>query len=499
MASSTYHANKEQMATLARSTPLRPRLMFRPTLLIAFAAAVITALVQSFLVPIDCDVSWLTTVNEKMLAGQRLYVDIIEVNPPASIWLYTPFVWLAHQLQLRPEAMIVAAFIAGALATSALALRIGAHLRRSPNPLIFFALLCFVELLLPLGTFAQREHAAILFAAPALTALAVLSEKRALSLPLRVIAGLAAGLVIAIKPHFALAIIPAVVLAAWQARALRPMIPAAAAAIAVIALYAAAVVVFTPEYLQLLPMLAAAYLPLHDYWLTLLRGPVVIVPLAIYALALFLRPGRVAALAAMFLIASAGFAVAGLIQGKGYLNHALPGMALGFVGLVLLALEPGIERDRRNFVLAATAALACLEVYAMASIQPIRGLAEAVQRVAPPRPSVITLGPDLLTGHPLVRNVGGRWAGSRAGMYIAVGAYSELPGARGPAKARLFRWYEDDVAAFANDVQRERPDVILVDARPELAWLRKEPKIQRAVAGYRPRARVGDVEIWVRR
>jgi hypothetical protein len=487
------------MATLAQSPLLRWVPASRPVLLIGLAAAAVAALVQSFLVPIDCDVSWLITVNEKMLAGQRLYVDIIEVNPPASIWLYTPFVWLAHQLDLRPEAVIVAAFIAGALATSALALRIGAHLRRPPNPPIFFALLCFVELLLPLGTFAQREHAAILFAAPALTALAVLAEKRTLSLPLRVIAGVAAGLVIAIKPHFALAIVPAVVLAAWQARTLRPMIPAAAAAIAVVALYAAAVVIFTPEYLQLLPMLAAAYLPLHDYWLTLLRGPVVIVPLAIYALALFLRPGRVAALPAMFLIASAGFALAGLIQGKGYLNHALPGMALGFVGLVLLTTEPRIERDRRNFVLAATAALACLEVYAMASIQPIRGLAEAVTRVAPPRPSVITLGPDLLTGHPLVRNVGGRWAGSRAGMYIAVGAHSELAVARGPAKARLLRWYQADVAAFANDVQRERPDVILVDARPELAWLRKEPKIQSAIAGYGPRARVGDVEVWVRR
>jgi hypothetical protein len=304
-------------------------------------------------------------------------------------------------------------------------------------------------------------------------------------------------LVIAIKPHFALAIIPAVALAAWRARALQPMIPAAAAAIAVVGLYGAAVVVFTTEYLQLLPMLRAAYLPLHEQWLIFLRGPVVIVPLAIYALALFLRPGRVAALPAMFLIASAGFAVAGLIQGKGYLNHALPGMALGFVGLVLLALEPGIDRGRRSFVLVATAALACLELYAMASIQPMPGLAQAVTRVAPPRPSVITLGPDLLTGHPLVRNVNGRWAGSRAGMYIAVGAHSEF--STGHPDPRLLRWYEADVAAFVKDVQRERPDVILVDARPELAWLRQEPKIQSVVGGYGPRARVGDVEIWVRR
>jgi len=221
------------------------------------------------------------------------------------------------------------------------------------------------------------------------------------------------------------------------------------------------------------------------------------VPLAIYALALFLRPGRVATLPAMFLIASAGFALAGLIQGKGYLNHALPGMALGFVGLVLLAMQDGIERGRRNFVLAATAALACLELYAMASIQPIPGLAQAVTRVAPPHPSVITLGPDLLTGHPLVRNVNGRWAGSRAGMYIAVGAHSEL--SSGHPDARLLGWYHADIDAFANDVQRERPDVILVDTRPELAWLRQEPKIRSAVAGYRPRARVDDVEVWVRR
>ena len=118
------------MATLAQSPLLRCVPMTRATLLIGFAATVVAALVQSFFVPIDCDVSWLITVNEKMLAGQRLYLDIVEVNPPASIWLYTPFVWIAGQLQLRPEAVVAAAFITGALATSALALRISARLER---------------------------------------------------------------------------------------------------------------------------------------------------------------------------------------------------------------------------------------------------------------------------------------------------------------------------------------------------------------------------------
>jgi hypothetical protein len=259
------------------------------------------------------------------------------------------------------------------------------------------------------------------------------------------------------------------------------------------------VIIFTPEYLRLVPMLSEVYLPLHEQWSILLRGPVVVVPLTIYALAFALRPSRITALPALFLIGSVGFATAALIQARGYLNHALPGMALGFVGLVLLVTEAGIEPKRRAFVLSAAAVLASLQLYAMASIRPIAGLAEAVARVAPPHPSVITLGPNLLTGHPLVRMVGGRWAGSRPALFIAAGAHRQLTDEPGQANARLLRWYQADLDAFANDVQRERPDVMLVDARPELEWLRKERQVQRVIWPYRQAARAGDVEVWVRR
>jgi hypothetical protein len=487
------------MATLAQSGVRRSGFGFRPMLALGLAAGILTALVQSFLLSIDCDVSWLITVNEKLLAGQRIYVDVIEVNPPASIWLYTPAVWFAGWLHVRPEATVVAAFILLAFATSALAVRISAKLRQPPNPLVLFGALCFVELLLPMGTFAQREHAALFFAVPALAALAVLAEGRPLSPRARVMAGVAAGLVIALKPHFALAIVPAGLFAVWKSRSVKPMIALGAAALTVVLAYLASILAFTPEYLKLLPVLAQTYMPLRERWSILLLGPVVIVPLATYVLGFALRPARTGTLPWMFLIGSAGFVLAALIQGKGYLNHALPGIGLGFVGLALLATTAGVEPGRRRIVVAAGAALACLELYAMACIRPIPGLAEAVTRVAPPRPSVITLGPNLLTGHPLVRNVSGRWAGSRAALFIAAGAHARLPAAPAAAKANLRRWYEDDLAAFAGDVQRERPDVILVDARPELAWLSREPVVGAVTAPYARRARVGDVEIWVRR
>lgn len=486
------------MATLAQ-----PRLNWsapqvRPALLIGLVAAAVAAFVQSFLVPVDCDVSWLITVNEKILAGQRAYIDFVEVNPPASIWLYTPAVWLSEQLRLRAEAVVVAAFIGLALLSSAFTLGISARLRRPPNPIVLAGILAFVGLVLPLGTFAQREHAALLFAAPALAALAVLSERGRLSLACRVAAGIAAGLVMAIKPHFALAMAPGFAWAVWKSRSLRPIVPVAAAAAAVVAAYAAAIVVFTPAYLKLVPLFAELYAPLHEQWLTLLRGPVVIVPLAIYALAFVLRPPRIGPLAAMFLTGSVGFALAGLVQARGYLNHALPGMALGFAGLALLTTEQGVDAARRRFVLVTGAALACLELYAMGSIQPIPGLAEAVARAAPPRPSVITLGSELRTGHPLVRNVEGHWAGSRAALFIAAGAHARLASEGKHRDPRLQRWYRADIESFADDVRRERPDVVLVDADPGLAWLRNEPQIRTAMAAYRPRARAEEVEVWVR-
>src|SRR5215204_4209490 len=131
------------MATLAEPvlplcSPLR-----RPVLLLILAAAAAAAAIQSFLIPLDCDVSWLITVSEKLLAGQRLYVDVIEPNPPASVWLYLPAVWLADRLGLHAEAVVAGAFMAAAVLSVAANLRIAARLRQPPKPLFLAAAIGF--------------------------------------------------------------------------------------------------------------------------------------------------------------------------------------------------------------------------------------------------------------------------------------------------------------------------------------------------------------------
>ena len=84
---STYAMRAE--ATLAQP-PDKERMWsarLRPAI-VAGVAALVAIAIQSLWIPIDADVSWLITVCERLLSGDRLYVDIFEVNPPASVWLY---------------------------------------------------------------------------------------------------------------------------------------------------------------------------------------------------------------------------------------------------------------------------------------------------------------------------------------------------------------------------------------------------------------------------
>jgi hypothetical protein len=46
---------------------------------------------------INGDTSWLITVVERLRAGQRAYVDVMETNPPMAFLIYWPAVALASR------------------------------------------------------------------------------------------------------------------------------------------------------------------------------------------------------------------------------------------------------------------------------------------------------------------------------------------------------------------------------------------------------------------
>jgi hypothetical protein len=457
-------------------------------LVAALGVALAGIAVQALWIPLDADVSWLITVCERLLSGDRLYVDILEVNPPASVWLYLPLVALAKLVGARPEAVVVAGFAVGALASVAATVRLASKLDDCPRRLPLTLALSFIALVLPVALFAQREHAAFLLALPSATAIALIAEGKPLRPRSSAWAGLAAGLTIVIKPFFALAILAPALWALWKRRSLAPFVPAIAAATAIVAVYGIAIVALTPAYFDLVPMLAKIYTRMTPAVWTIFVGPMLF-PAITAALVALVRPGSLPPLGIAWALAGAGFVLAAFIQAKNYPNHWYPGAAFALAAaFVVLATQAKV---RRTIVAACLLILAAAELRQF-TILPDPALARAIERVAPPSPSVIALSPQLTVGHPVTRNVGGHWVGSRAGLFTAHGA--RRVGLDDPDALAAYR---DDLSTFAADIAGKRPDVVLVDRNS--SWLWKEPVIAGAMKPYRPAARAGDIEIWVRR
>jgi hypothetical protein len=448
------------------------------------ACLLIALLGQAMLIPVDADVSWLITVSERVLAGQRLYVDIFEVNPPASVWLYLPQVALAQALGLRPEAVIVAVTAALAFLSSALTLK---NAPDRSKPALLAMALGFAALILPGGLFAQREHYALLLALP----LCAMLARQNFSNRITLAAGLISGLLMVIKPHFALAIAFPAGFALWRSREWRPFLIAGAVAAFILFLYALAIWQFAPAYADRLDMLRELYLPMRERWARLLYGPVVLFPAALALLLSWLRKPHLSAFAITLALAALGFTLAALIQGKGYWNHALPAVGLMIVAVVAQASIALIDKRRLAFVALAAVGLGCLS--ATARIGPPPGLVETLRRVGPANPTMIALGTELATGHPAVRLVDGRWVGSRAALFTAAGVRYR----GGRPSANLERWYREDLATVARDIRAGRPDVILVET-DDRDWLVREPEIQPLLAGYRTAGAAKGIEIWVK-
>ena len=121
-------------------------------------------------------------------------------------------------------------------------------------------------------------------------------------------------------------------------------------------------------------------------------------------------------------------------------------------------------------------------------------------RALKPHPKMLALTADLAVGHPLVRQVGGTWVSRVSAQWITVGVMlRRLNEHLDPATdARLEAYLRQDRAWLAEDIGRNRPDVILVQPLSRLdwlAWARSDPALAAEMAAYRPYATVDGVQI----
>ena len=503
------------------------------------AALIALAIAQQLRFGAFGDVSWMLTICEKWLGGGAPYVDFVETNPPAAIALYLPPTLVGHALGVRPEAAVVAfGLLCGgaALVYAAAILRV-AGLTMGRQRVAVVAAVAAIAVL-PGRTFDERDFFVGLMMAPPLALWAARAAGLKTSLRDALACGVLLGLAIAIKPPYG-AIVLAVAPYLWARVGWRGVLAGAEFWIAgaLVVFYAIAVAAFFPAYVHdVIPTLAAAYVPVREPLSGLLANAGTIGVIALLGVSLFLlREKALEPFHFIPLLAALGALAAFFVQGKGWLYQALPA---GMIATILagLTLQGRALSARR---LAAAAAAAGI-VYALGALQwapplptamlvaviahfavapraealdarlngvaemalaalvgalgafyamPFPGAAESFERTLralAPHPTVAAIAPGLGTGFPLTRQVDGVWIMRRQGMLMTAGARYLLSRGLGDA-AELHEVIDEDKAAAVADIVQGKPDAILVSRiNPAFHdWALADSDVSRALEGYR--------------
>ncbi|WP_020179207.1 hypothetical protein [Methylopila sp. M107] len=502
-------------STAASSAPSRTRTDASNSVLAALAAVMVVAATALHLVwPLPADTSWLLTVCERMLAGQTLYADITELNPPMSPWLYMPWVWLAPKIGVPADILAVLATIGVCLVATALSERIltAAGLIRSRE--VWRLVAIFALLVAPVLTFSQREHFAVAFALPMLAAIAARAGGRPLSTGLLLVAGLCGGLTMAVKPHFGLAILLAVMCAVAARRSLRPVFaPENLLAGAVFALYAGLVVLLHPEYFtEMLPIAGAIYVPNRVPLATLLQLPL---PILLYlSLGAWLAKDGLGdtPFPKILLAATVGFFVAYLVQGRGWTYHLLPAGVLGTIGFGLAVFDA--ERGRAHAlprrVLASSLAIVAAGLLALMTVMNVvererdelpflEKLAAALEPLGP-HPKIALISEDITVGSPFHRMIGATLINRGPSLWMAGNAFRLCAKDKSDAaKTKCDRAIADERAMLREDLKRNPPDVVLAakHGRDWLAFAREDEETASLLDAYRSYGTVEDGEFKV--
>ena len=522
------------------STPIsnRTALAGRPWVVAAIVVAIATlGMAAEFVAPPDPDNAFFLYAAARVLDGAKLYVDVVEINPPLIIAFNFPPILIARIAGVS-ELLVFRLGVACLLGLSILASQIGlraifsapdAHVRSYVTVLV-----AIVLFLLPGEVFSEREHLMLALVLPYLfLAIARHMHRPIPVLQAHAIGGLA-GFGFALKPQFVVLWLALELWLAASRRAWPRLRPENAWVVFVLAMYALAAFTLTPEYLDVLRQLGGPYLAFlrNSPIMTLVFGEGTRLPLVALLAYLALRrhiprPGLMTGLA----IALLGLLLVGTIQGKGWAYHFYPASAIAVIllGLVVATVtRPLTSLATRvysvvSYGLVAAVCLGAVLMGAWRVLDP-RGptvepfpefweLADLVRDRADGQP-VLVLSYHMRSAWPLVLYAGAESALRYPSLWILWVLYRDRITQPEPLSYRpsgtessLERSFKDAVLA---DFEREEPQLLVVlgsardvsgnDARrlDYLAYFSQEPRFARQLAFYRYIATLGQHDVYER-
>jgi len=489
----------------------RALLRYWPTA-IAFLVAIVVRSVSW----LNCDVSWLLTLGEQVLAGARPYVDFTEPNPPASILIYLPAILIGRIFGFAPELAVTLLIFAGVLLSLWLCGRIlsDSELFRPQDRPSLLALCCVLLLILPGDAFAQREHIALLALMPMLCVYVLRARGAPVETAMAALVGVGGGIAIAIKPYFAFALIVPLAYVGWcrrkRGQSMMPLVlaPEHLAVAFVLAAYAGVIVALFSDYFRvMLPVVLAVYAPSRAGIFLVLGGT----SLALIALSTLIARALGAAefrdpVVRIFTLAVFGFAVAMLAQAKGWQYHSYPAMALSMfvLGSILVRNRAAFRTSMPKDIAFGSALFAGLYVIESFWFLPdpsrVR-LVHEVSHLVPAHPKVVSINGGAEIAFPLTRKLQGTPLWPVPFQWVSAGAERLLQFATlDPAtSSRIERYAWVDRQDLVQSIQTGRPDVILIGEGADERWALGHPEVAAALRAYHQVESVVGVEIWLPR
>ncbi|MDH7799665.1 MULTISPECIES: hypothetical protein [unclassified Beijerinckia] len=445
------------------------------------------SILMRFLLPMNSDTSWLLTASEMLVDGKRLYIDIGETNPPASIWIHVPVVALARILDFSPDILMVVCVFGLLIVSVVISYLAFFRTDKRFNRFVLLSIVLATFVILPGVSFAQRDHIAAILCLPFLSVTMARASGRMLPWPLLVSAGICGGIVMIIKPHFALALEMPVLIALLNVRSWRVLFSAEnLIAGTLMVAYVAVVVVFCREFWAVaMPINTLLYLPAANR-LAALLSIYVLFFFGLFATSWIFCGRELRSHPSVFAFAAAaGFGIAFILQGKLWYYHVYPMIAFALVGGMLAMFDkkllaiggrpedvsPTLARQRWLRILLNPGVFAAV-VFSICFSWFVRHLdhqqvAEAIVRIQP-RPTLAVLSGDISVGHPVARMVDARWSMTSPALWALSNAlllrdlYRSDPPNDQPDTLLAIAAAEDaELATFLSDLRRNRPDILL--------------------------------------
>lgn len=478
------------------------------------------------------DTAWLLYASDHMLRGSRLYVDLVETNPPLIVWLDAVPVLAGRLLRVPSGPVYMVLTLALALVSAASCAGLLRRILPEAPLLRRFLWLLILGALLPLARldFGQREHLFLALALPYVLLTVLRLHGASVSAREAWVTGIAAGVGIALKPYFVLLWLTLEVLIRTAGARGRGPRPESLAIVAVGVAYLVAVVIVAPEYFHIVRLMGAAY---HTFLqnpiiTTALLGDGAQLPLFAFLAYLALRADAQQRLLWTTLAWSmAALWLAAVLQQKGWRYHFYPSLGLAVVLCGLMVVDrcrPAGNPIRRLYAAAAAACLlgailltggACVRQVLdprNPRYDPDPDLSRLISVVAPYRgQSVLMLSWSTASAFPLMTYAGVDNASRFNHLWVAGASYwNDL---RRPEALRYHSRQEMSlverflVDGLVEDITRNRPSLALVlrpgPDRPEwglrrldfLAYLNRDPRFARLWAGFTYEGQVG--EYWI--